>query len=193
MNLDELCQRVVKFMQLKELKEFRAKTWAPEEAERKVDRSRPMPSGRPRDLPKSPRFTRYNPLTADRSRILEETLNPDLMMAPKRTTTSPSADQTKNCRYHRNFGHTTEDYWALKDKIEELVQVDHHRRFVQSTQEDRRPRADEGRTQDHHEERCKRDGRERREGRSSRDVAPVRGVINTIAGGFARGGTTSSS
>jgi len=40
MNLDELRQRAAKFMQLEELKEFRAKTRAPEEVERKVYKGR---------------------------------------------------------------------------------------------------------------------------------------------------------
>jgi len=54
MNLDELRQRTAKFMQLEELKEFRAKTRAPEEAEKKVDKGRPMQSGRSKDFPKPP-------------------------------------------------------------------------------------------------------------------------------------------
>jgi len=37
---------------------------------------------------------------------------------------------TKYCRYHRNHGHTTEDYKALQDKIEELVRASHFRRFI---------------------------------------------------------------
>ena len=102
-NLDELTHRATKFMQLEELREFHAKAQVLEELKKKVDKGRPMPSGRPRDFPKSPRFTRYTPLTADRSRILEEALNANLMTTPKRTTTSPNVDQTKHCRYHHNF------------------------------------------------------------------------------------------
>ena len=136
-------------------------------------------------------LSRHTPLTTDRSRILEEALNVDLLTTLKRTNTPPNADQTKHCRYHRNFGHTTEDCWALKDKIEELVQANHLRRFVQGNQEDRRPRVDERRT--NRRENRSRDDREDREPHSHREGRPVRGVINTIAGGFARGGTTYSS
>ena len=32
-------------------------------------------------------------------------------------------DVTKYCRYHRGIGHNTKDCWALKDKIEELIQA----------------------------------------------------------------------
>jgi len=69
--------------------------------------------------------------------------------------TLPNANKMKHYRYHRNFGHTTEDYWVLKDKIEELVQADHLCRFVQRSQEDQKHRIDEGRTLDRWEERAK--------------------------------------
>jgi len=38
------------------------------------------------------------------------------------------------------FGHTTEDCWALKDKIKELVQAGHLHRFVLSSREDMKSR-----------------------------------------------------
>jgi len=96
-------------MQLKELREFCAKTRAPEDVERRTDKNRPMSSGRTRDFPKPLWFTRYTPLTTDKSRILEEALSADLLTTLKRTNTPSNADQTKHCHYHRNFGHTTED------------------------------------------------------------------------------------
>jgi len=191
MNLDELRQRAAKFMQLEELRELCAKTRVREEAERRVDKNRPMTSARPREFPKPTRFTRYTPLTTDRSRILEEALSADLLTTLKRTNTPPNADKTKHCRYHRNFGHTTEDCWALKDKIEELVQAGHLHRFVQGNQEDRRPRVDERRT--NRRENRRRDGREDREPHNCREGRPMRGVINTIVGDFVGGGRTYSS
>ena len=73
------------------------------------------------------------------------------------------------------------------------MQVGHLRRFVLSSQEDKRLRVNEGRTRDCCDEVERRDSWERRDGQNHRDVAPIRGVINTIAGGFTRGGTTSLS
>jgi len=72
----------------------------------------PRSDTRPRE-PHQPRFTRYAPLTIARSRILDETLQADLIPPPRKTTTPPNADMTKYCRYHRNHGHTTEDCKAL--------------------------------------------------------------------------------
>lgn len=40
------------------------------------------------------------------------------------------------CRFHRNYGHTTEGCWALKDHIEELIQAGYLARFVRRSQEE---------------------------------------------------------
>jgi len=60
-TLDEVRQTTTKYMQLEELKEFRNKAQAPDEPERRGDRSRPTQFGKLRDFPKGPRFTRYTP------------------------------------------------------------------------------------------------------------------------------------
>ena len=36
-------------------------------------------------------------------------------------------------KYHRNYGHTTEGFQTLKDKIEELIQVGHLHKFVKTS------------------------------------------------------------
>ena len=77
-------------MQLEELKEFQSRAQAPDEPERRRDRSRPTHFGKPGDFPKGPRFNHYTPLTAERSRVLEEALNADLLKAPSRTPTPQS-------------------------------------------------------------------------------------------------------
>ena len=159
------------------------------------DRSIPTQFGKPRDSPKGSCFTRYTRLTVERSRVLEEALNVDLLRAPSRTPTPQSADQTKQCRYHRNFGHTTEDYRVLKDKIEELIQAGHLRRFVQTRRGDGKTEIDVRKRQEVRRNTSKneRRGREGQGGRDRQGTMLIRGVINTIAGGFAGGGTTSSS
>ncbi|KAG4947018.1 hypothetical protein JHK87_043025 [Glycine soja] len=39
-------------------------------------------------------------------------------------------DKTKHCRYHRSHGHNTGDCWALKDKMEKLIQVGYLAQFM---------------------------------------------------------------
>ena len=162
----------------------------------------PRPDTRPRE-PRQPRFTRYAPLTVACSRILDEALQADLIPPQRKTTTPPNADMTKYCRYHRNHGHTTEECKALQDKIEELVRAGHFCRFIRrddhssSSRSRQPPRSDHRRPP--HESRHDRHPVQptSQEPESARtDITPadppLRGTINTISGGFASGGSTSS-
>ncbi|XP_014523999.1 uncharacterized protein LOC106780252 [Vigna radiata var. radiata] len=98
------------------------------------------------------------------------------------------ADENKYCRYHQNRGHTTEDCVTLKDKLETLVQAGHLQRFVQrrgSSSRTRRPPVQQ--------DPLKRRSQQRTDRSRSRSAdRTVRGVINTILGGFAGGGSTSA-
>ncbi|KAG5126909.1 hypothetical protein JHK82_027744 [Glycine max] len=56
--------------------------------------------------------------------ILEQAFNAKVpIKLPSLPPYRPGLDRTKHCRYHHNHGHNIEDYWALKDKIEELIQA----------------------------------------------------------------------
>jgi len=74
-----------------------------------------------------PKFASYTPLNANRGQILEEALSADFLAIPRKATTLRNANTTKHCRFHQNYGHTTEECVALKDKIEELIQAGHPR------------------------------------------------------------------
>jgi len=110
-----------------------------------------------------------------------------------------NVDRNKKCRYHKNTGHSTEECQVLKDKIEELIQAGHLRRFVQGGRTTRRsPCREEAprkrdctlsgpKDDDRHRER-----RERRDDPPMDDCRKGREVINTIADGFAGGGSSNS-
>jgi len=162
----------------------------------------PRPDARPRE-PRQPRFTRYVPLTVAHSRILDEALQADLILPPRKTTTPPNADMTKYCRYHRNHGHTTEECKALQDKIEELVRAGHFHRFIRrddhsSSSRSRNPPRSDHRRPLHDSRHDKRPAQPtNQESEPARtDITPadppLRGTINTISGGFASEGSTSS-
>ncbi|KAG5085806.1 hypothetical protein JHK82_053203 [Glycine max] len=56
--------------------------------------------------------------------ILEEAFNTEVpIKLPLPLPPSSGLDMTKYYRYHHSYGHNAEDYWALKDKIEELIQA----------------------------------------------------------------------
>jgi len=140
---------------------------------------------------------------SNRARILEEALNTDLITAPRRVPTPPNANTTKHCWYHRNYGHTTEDCFTLKDKIEELIQAGHLRRFVKreggrfSFRGEREKRYGEQprRTSGYREregEGTRRRAEPKKDDKRDKRERPLRGVINYILGGFAGGGATTS-
>ena len=104
---------------------------------------------------------------------------------------------TKYYRYHRNNGHTTNECKALQEKIEEFVRVGHFRCFIHR---DERPHPS---WFDHiypprssyHDRRLTQptshDPQPTRTNVTSSDP-PLRDTINTISGGIASGGSTSS-
>ena len=160
----------------------------------------PRPDPRPQE-PQQPRFTRYATLNVPKSRLLDEALQADLIPPRRKTTTPPNADMTKYCRYHRNHGHTTKDYKALQDKIEELVRAGHFRRFIRRDDHPSRarhpPRSDHRRPpHDSRHDKCPIQPANQDPQSVRTDVTladqPLRGTINTIFGGFASGGSTSS-
>jgi len=63
---------------------------------------------------------------------MDEDLHVDLLPTLKKLQSSRNAKMSKQCRYHCNFGHTTEVYQTPKNKIEELIQADHLRKFFQT-------------------------------------------------------------
>ncbi|XP_014521982.1 uncharacterized protein LOC106778524 [Vigna radiata var. radiata] len=131
-----------------------------------------------------PQYVHHTPLNAPRARVMEEALRADLL-AVVRAPTPSGADESKYCCYHHNRGHTTEDCTTLKDKLESLVQQGHLRQFVQRG----RP-VGEGRGNVNTPRRGQ-DGEKRGpRSRSRSRERTVRGVINTISGGFADGGPT---
>ena len=128
---------------------------------------------------------------------MQEDLSAKLIPPPRRALSPNNADRSKKCRYHKNTGHLTEKCQALKDKIEELIQAGHLRRFVQGGRTTRRSpcREEAPRKRDRTPSESRKDDR-RRERRGRRDNPPKddcrrgRKVINTIARGFIRGGSS---
>ncbi|KAL0403713.1 UNVERIFIED_CONTAM: hypothetical protein Sradi_2012100 [Sesamum radiatum] len=86
---------------------------------------------------------------------------------------------TKYCRFHREKGHDTEDCYQLKDEIERLVRQGYFREYILEQGDRARDHrvGRKARSRLRSQERFKGDGREGREN------VPVKGVINTIAGG----------
>jgi len=134
-----------------------------------------------------------NPTNLASPDILNKALQADLIPPPRKTTTPPNVNMTKYCRYHRNYGHTTEDCKAFQDKIEELVCAGHFccyiRRDDHSSRSRHPPRSDHRRPpHDSRHDRRPPQPANQEPAPTSPLPTPLRGTINTISGGFASGG-----
>ena len=95
-----------------------------------------------------------------RGRVLDEALQTELIPTLKQAQTPRNVDTSKHCQYHRSYGHTNESWQALKDKIEELIQADHLRKFVKTTiTTSRSPQRDINQSSKDHEHLGRRDTR----------------------------------
>jgi len=79
---------------------------------------------------RDPRFHSYTSLTVPRGKILDEALQVKLIPPLKPSQTPKNANTSTHCQYHRNYDYSTKGCQALKDKVEELVQVGHFHKFV---------------------------------------------------------------
>ncbi|XP_020225492.1 uncharacterized protein LOC109807386 [Cajanus cajan] len=195
-DMDDLRRRPDKYMQMEELTDFRNQARA--EPESKAEKVVEQPfRGRNKELTlrerpaHGPKYSYYTPLNASRAAVLEQALASEVLAVPKRVSTPPRADTNKSCRYHRNRGHSTEECPALKDRIEDLIKQGQLQNFVD------RPKSSQHRPayQSQHRDRHEHSDRHNREHSRSRyrkkePQTSNRRVINTIAGGFAGGGST---
>ncbi|XP_020240412.1 uncharacterized protein LOC109819191 [Cajanus cajan] len=206
-DMDELRARAAGYIQMEEHAAFRDQVRGKGPAKPEQGHKDKVKVNNDSQFKKSARTNRagrydfYTPLNAPRVHILEEASNSNLLDLPPPGHTPNSADKSKHCRYHRNYGHTTDECRTLRDRIEELIQAGHLGHYVQRQPG---PRAGSG-------------GRGRGRGRGSgprtdlptrsqqnangavqaeiiqeTEAAPLRGIINTIAGGFTGGGASSS-
>ncbi|XP_047146895.1 uncharacterized protein LOC124819420 [Vigna umbellata] len=96
------------------------------------------------------------------------------------------------------MGHTTEECVTLKDKIEELIQAGKLKKYIRNDrpqapaeQNTRRPAYRSDKPRNDWTERPRSERRRSQSHNRSRE-RPLRGHINTISGGFAGGGSSSS-
>ncbi|CAA0824202.1 Unknown protein, partial [Striga hermonthica] len=152
--------------------------------------------GRPR-LPSGQRYNHFTPINAQVGEVLaaiEEKLESKEVTWPATRFEGPTKPRSnKYCRFHRDYGHNTEDCRHLKDEIEHLIRAGHLKEFVirdrPRGKERRRCREDSVARSDKDDDREDEPRRERRrrqnDGREEqRDEMPAkRGTIYMISGG----------
>ena len=126
---------------------------------------------------------RFTPLTASVSQVLREVRNEQFLRWPTQMKSDPTArDNTKYCKFHRDYGHRTDDCTQLKREIEYLIRRGYLRRFI----------SPENQPQNHAQNQAP----------AQQPLPPPRqmktqhqqplGEIHVISGGFAGGGESSS-
>ena len=136
---------------------------------------------------------------ANHTTILKEAFNLEILIwLPQMKPPRSGSDTIKYCRYERGIGHNIEDCQTQKDKIEELIQAGYLAQFVKRTKNHQvgpRPRGhqeDQCGNQEADRRRAEERGKQRHQQHPHKRQPPpqqepaqhIRGVINTIDGGF---------
>ncbi|PNX61955.1 hypothetical protein L195_g052722, partial [Trifolium pratense] len=94
------------------------------------------------ERPREPRgppstFSNYTPLSRTRDEIFKECNSAEFTKAgikfPRQTPLKPGQDKNKYCKYHKSYGHLTEDCIQLKDAIEILVRNGQLKQYVKKS------------------------------------------------------------
>ncbi|GAU10587.1 hypothetical protein TSUD_419620, partial [Trifolium subterraneum] len=136
----ELAQRYIKYEDKQKASEvMRPKNFevggpSSQREERRGDEKK-REGGKVREAkPPKSQFTYHTPLNAPRDRILSEISNAEFKSAgirfPKQLPAKPNVDKKKFCRFHKSYGHVTDDCVHLKDAIEILIQKGYARQYV---------------------------------------------------------------
>ncbi|KAG5063288.1 hypothetical protein JHK85_004471 [Glycine max] len=68
------------------------------------------------------------------NRVLEQALATEVKVMRKRASAPFKVNPLKHYRYHRNQGHSIEEYTTLKDKIEDLIKKGCLKDFIHKSQ-----------------------------------------------------------
>ncbi|XP_017416404.1 uncharacterized protein LOC108327183 [Vigna angularis] len=189
-TMDELQERVAEFIRIEDIRQSQKKQQQETSEGNKKEGKRSFNGDPPQKDPMClPRFNDYTTLNAPRAKVLEEALNAELLTLREKATPK-SASARKSCNFHLNRGHTTEECNILKDEIERLIRGGHLQQFIKKERnQTRSPTREIGRS---HQKTERGHRHNRNRSRSCERDRSVRRYINTISGGFAGGGTSSS-
>ncbi|XP_014524144.1 uncharacterized protein LOC106780374 [Vigna radiata var. radiata] len=201
-TLEELQQKMAKFIKMEDQRIFRKQQHEEhpvngnkKEGKRRVENA--WDQKPPANL--NPRYDHYAHLTVPREKVLERALQSNLIFQ-RRKFPPKNVDTTQVCRFHNSGGHTTESCQTLKDELEKLIRVGHLREFVKeefarAAHSPRKTRRSLERTKgkgSHSRDRSRSPSRHRSRSRPGERDLTVKGRIDTISGGFAGGGASSS-
>ncbi|CAA0815266.1 Unknown protein, partial [Striga hermonthica] len=152
--------------------------------------------GRPLSFERQ-RYHNFTPLRKDLTEVLEameQKMSSEDVTWPKTRFTGPIRPKSDiYCRFHRDYGHTTEICRHLKDEIERLIRAGHLKEFVyqdrvkgkgrRRCQEDSEERSDRDEKGDDRDGRGKKSRRDGEKGGLRGETPVKRGTIYMISGG----------
>ncbi|XP_022638464.1 uncharacterized protein LOC111241956 [Vigna radiata var. radiata] len=196
-TMEELQEKMTKFIKMEDQRHYRKKVEAPiTEAKREDQRSHDkghnqrLPRRGP-PVPLNPRYDHYAHLTVPREKVFEKALQTNPITVRRRRSPR-DANGSKTCRFHDNRGHSTEGCQSLKDEIERLIRAEYLGEFVKADTSQRGCSPKRIRKSPEPSRRKTERSRERSRSRSRKRDTTLRGRIDTISGGFAEGGASSS-
>ncbi|CAA0840482.1 Unknown protein, partial [Striga hermonthica] len=155
------------------------------------------------------RYHNFTPLRKDMTEVLEameqKMLSKDVTWPKIRFTGSTRPRSDIYCRFHRDYGHTTENCRHLKDEIERLIRAGHLKEFVyhdrvkrkgrrrcREDSEERSDRDEEGDDRDGRDGQGKKPRRDGEKGGQGGEALVKRETIYMISGGPTDGDSNNS-
>ncbi|XP_011075709.1 uncharacterized protein LOC105160143 [Sesamum indicum] len=178
-RIEQLMEMAQKYIDEEEMNAMKDNEWTRDPGRSKGERSRDGKQQSEKDReqkgPYQPRYHIYTPLTTTRERVMTMVEKEGLPQWPgKMRDTLAKKNSHRYCRFHKDKGHNTEDYYQSRDDIERLIRQGYLKHLI-----DRRTEAGE-----RSRSRC-RERHQKDEARKSiaRDNALTKGIIHTISGG----------
>ncbi|KAF7842130.1 uncharacterized protein G2W53_004428 [Senna tora] len=140
-SMEELTDRSVKYTAIEEVEASKAASVAKKDkAEHHKRKSsleeRPKEERKRRDRRDrykrlfQPRFELYSSLNRTPGCIMEDVYVANQLKFPTEKPIPSGADKSKDCEFHKTFGHETDNCTTLKDQIEDLVRKGHLRQYL---------------------------------------------------------------
>ncbi|XP_077224038.1 uncharacterized protein LOC143857491 [Tasmannia lanceolata] len=154
------------------------------------------PPRREKSPPPQKREENFTPLNTSRKHILAAIGEEEFVKWPARMISKGNRrDPSKYCRFHKDHGHDTDECWQLKEEIEQLIDQGYLKKYIRTDgrRQERREKSPQGRSPRRSQPSPARN--KTPQPASTQPEAPrsqPRGVMGTIMGGPAAGGTSSA-
>ncbi|RYR07687.1 hypothetical protein Ahy_B05g075096 isoform A [Arachis hypogaea] len=111
----------------------------PPPRENQRDHPKPISTNRP---PRIEKFSNYTPLTAPITEIYHQIADRGIIPKARQLKERTGGNKTLYCDYHRGYGHRTQDYFDLKDALEQAIREGKLPEFFKIIREPKRAKRD---------------------------------------------------